>query len=92
MSTLGRLVSETKSAQGKEVEKLVADVKLHQFVKQICQYENVKAFENLGITVQYQVIAQHYGFRTYMMDITSDWSPYSSLAANLMARQDIGRH
>ena len=73
MSTLGRLVHETKSAQGKEVEKLVADIKLHQFVRQICRYENVKAFENLGITVQYQAIAQHYGFRTYMMDITSDF-------------------
>lgn len=33
----------------------------------------MKAFENLDITVQYQAIARHYGFRTYMMDITSDF-------------------
>lgn len=73
MSSLGRVVHDVKSKQGKEVEKLIADVKFHQFVKQICCYENVKAFERMGVTVQYQAIAQHYGFRTYMMDITSDF-------------------
>lgn len=73
MSSLGRLVHEVNSKQGKEVEKLIADVKFHQFVKHICCYENVKAFERMGVTVQYQAIAQHYGFRTYMMDITSDF-------------------
>ena len=73
MSSLGRVVHEVKSNQRKEVEKLIADVKFHQFVKHICCYDNVKAFERMGVTVQYQAIAQHYGFRTYMMDITSDF-------------------
>ena len=35
--------------------------------------ENVRAFEEIGVTVQYAAIAQHYGFKTCLMDITSDF-------------------
>ena len=55
------------------VELLVADVKCYQFVQLIHPMENVRAFEELGVTVQYQAIAQHYGFKTFLLDITSDF-------------------
>jgi len=73
MSSLGRALYNIKTEEGKQIELLVADLKFNQFVQLIHPMENVRAFEELGVTVQYQAIAQHYGFKTFQMDITSDF-------------------
>lgn len=73
MSSLGRALNDIKTEDRKQVEVLVADVKCYQFVQLIHPMENVRAFEELGVNVQYQAIAQHYGFKTFLVDITSDF-------------------
>ena len=73
MSSLGRALKEVKTEEGKLVEGLVAELKCVQFANLIQPMENVRAFEEIGVTVQYGAIAQHYGFKTCLMDITSDF-------------------
>ena len=73
ISSLGRKLKEVGTAEGKEVETLVANIKCLQFARLIQPLENVKAFEKLRVTVQYEAIAQHYGFKTFLLDITSDF-------------------
>ena len=73
MSSLGRILKDIDNAGEREAEQLVAHVKCLQFAKLIQPLENVRAFEMLGITVQYEAIAQHYGFKTFLMDMTSDF-------------------
>ena len=73
MSSLGRTLKEARTEECKLVETLVANVKYLQFAQLIQPMENVQAFEKLHVTVQYAAIAQHYGFKTFLMDITSDF-------------------
>lgn len=73
MSSLGRTLKEIENESERGEERLVANVKCLQFAKLIQPMENVRAFEELDVTVQYDAIAQHYGFKTFLMDMTLDF-------------------
>lgn len=106
MSSLERVLHGIETEESKLVEVLVANVKYKQFTQLIQPMENVQAFEKLGVTVQYEAIAQHYGFKTFLMDITSDfevalffacckyrdgqWEPLTSVDTEVMEEKKFG--
>ncbi len=79
-----KLFPETKSSLARKLDKITnekekklyiieSEIRLIEFYILINKFEIVKKFNNFGISVLHEHLAQHYGFATRYVDITSDF-------------------
>jgi hypothetical protein len=71
-SSLWRYLENINNLEAKCVEQFVADMRIFEFQKLINQFQHIKSFTEIGVTVLYEQLAQHYGLRTKWLDITND--------------------
>ena len=69
-STLCRKLRSIEDNEEKELFRLVADMRVHEFSMLINRFQHVNDWSYSDVL--YECIAQHYGFETAWLDITSD--------------------
>lgn len=72
-STLERYLSSTEDNEERLLIEFVSSLRFFEFTRLINSFEHIKKFEEKGITILYENIAQHYGIKTRWLDITNDF-------------------
>lgn len=72
--SLCRRLSNISDPEERRVEKFVAQMRVADFLELILQFEHLKEFQEYEVDILYEQIAQHYGFETQFLDITSDFA------------------
>ncbi len=70
--SLLRTLNKYETRKEKELYRIVADMRVAEFALLIGKFEHVRTWKFSD--VQFDVIAQHYGFQTNWLDITSDFN------------------
>jgi len=71
--SLYRKLSKISNAELKQVEEFVSDLRIADFLELILQFNHAKQFIDLCENILYEQLAQHYGFDTRWLDLTSDF-------------------
>lgn len=71
--SLYRKLSEISDPELKQVEEFVSDLRIADFLELILQFNHTKQFMNFSRCILYEQLAQHYGFDTRWLDLTSDF-------------------
>ncbi len=72
-SSLYRRITNTHNAEEFVVEEFVSKLRVGEFKKLIRKFKHIEVFEEIGITILYEHLAQHYGLNTKWLDITNDF-------------------
>lgn len=71
-SSLLRVLEKFKNNDDKEAYKLIANMRIYEFMRFLNQFECTKNWsKETRATILYDVLAQHYGLETYWLDITT---------------------
>lgn len=73
-TTLSRGLERYKSEEDKLLYRLVADMRVAEFAYFIRMFDRVRRWDEKGLTVQTEPLAQHYGLETDWLDITNDFN------------------
>lgn len=73
-SSLLRKLEDFHTEKEKETYKLVAYMRIYEFENFINQFEYISEwYKQVGTTILYEALAQHYGLETYYLDITTNF-------------------
>ena len=56
----------------RELIHVLANLRIIQFRKFLMQFESISGWEDNGININYKALAQHYGFETFLLDLTNN--------------------
>ncbi len=73
-STLSRPLDRLPSEEDRLLYRLVADMRIAEFTFFIHKFDRVRHWEDYGLTVLEEPLAQHYGLETDWLDITNDFN------------------
>jgi len=73
-STLSRPLERLSSEEERLLYRLVADMRIAEFTFFIHKFDRVRCWEEYGLTVLAEPLAQHYGLETDWLDITNDFN------------------
>lgn len=73
-TTLSRALRKIESDKDKLLYRLVADMRIAEFTFFIRKFDRVKCWDENGLTVLVDALAQHYGLETDWLDITNDFN------------------
>lgn len=73
-STLSRALEQISSEEHRLLYRLVADMRIAEFDFFIHRFDRVRCWEENGLSVLAEPLAQHYGLETDWLDITNDFN------------------
>lgn len=68
----GKNAGKRRSAREIEILHIIANMRIAQFRKFIWQFDIIPQWEGKLSEVNYKALAQHYGFETFLLDLTND--------------------
>lgn len=71
--SLSRHLKTCKTDEEREVEIIIAQLRVNEFVSLLNKFSYLEEFHKHGITIQGSILAQHYGLKTFWLDITNDF-------------------
>jgi|GEM_PF-2080493 len=71
--SLTRVLLGCSNDDERAVEALIARLRIKEFILLIKDFEYIEEFSKHNIAILYEVIAQHYGLKTFYLDITSNF-------------------
>ena len=71
--SLNRILDRIKDPKEKELYRVIAFMRKWQFADLLCQISVVPYWEAKLCDVNFDALAQHYGFRTHLLDLTNDF-------------------
>ena len=71
--SLCRKLNKIDNEEVKHVEEFVSNLRVADFLDLLLHFEHAKMFMNNSVDILYEQLAQHYGFETKWLDVTTDF-------------------